>query len=124
METVRACEWNNWLSTTVHGQGFGALFRPERFNPDVSTHASIKEKARACITESFDMIEARLDGVHAVGGAYTAVDVYLFVFYRWANEGGWSMREDYPKFTALVEELVKNPAVGKALEAEDIQSTL
>lgn len=124
METIRAHEWMDWLAGTLHSQGFGAFFRPERFSSEASAHAGIQAKGRLCITECFDIIEGKLEGFHALGGAYTVVDVYLFVFYRWGNTFGWTMREAYPKFTALVEELVKRPAVENSLAAEGIKSTL
>lgn len=62
-------------------------------------------------------------GVWAVGGRFTAVDAYLYVFWRWgAGELGIDMEGRYPRWSRLVAELVKRDAVKKALEAEGIES--
>src|SRR5687767_6853213 len=31
LDSARVYEWMNWLSGTVHAQGFGAIWRPHRF---------------------------------------------------------------------------------------------
>jgi len=124
LDTVRVYEWMNWMSGTLHGGGFGHLFRPGRWSDDPAAFEGIKKKALECIRDCFDAIEGKLVGIHAVGGAFTAVDPYLFVWYRWGNSTGFEMKEKYPKYTALVENLVKRPAVKATLEAEDIGSTL
>ena len=124
METVRVYEWMNWLSGTVHGQGFGAILRPERYSVDASAKDGIKAKGREWITECYAMIQRKLDGLFAVGDALTAVDPYLFVFFRWGNDLGFEVKEKCPKYTALVKALVERPAVKATLEAEGIGSTL
>lgn len=124
LKTLRVYEWMNWLSGTLHGQGFGALFRPERYSDDPAALNGIRAQGRKHVEICFDEIEGRLNGIHAVGNAFTAVDPYLFVFYRWGNDVGFDMRGKYPKYTALVSNLVKRPAVRATLEAEDLQSTL
>jgi glutathione S-transferase len=59
-----------------------------------------------------------------VGDALTAVDPCLFVFYRWGSAAGFGMRERWPKYTKLIENLVERPTVKVTLEAENIRSTL
>jgi glutathione S-transferase len=124
LDTLRVYEWMNWISGTLHGQGFGALFRPERYSDDPAAFNGIQEKGRKHVGNCFDEIEGRLDGIHAVGGVFTAVDPYLFVFYRWGNDVGFDMKGKYPRYTALVLNLVKRPAVRATLKAENIQSAL
>jgi glutathione S-transferase len=62
--------------------------------------------------------------VYVVGDELTAVDPYLFVFYRWGNAAGFQMKERWPKYTKLIENLVERPAVKATLEAENIRPTL
>jgi len=126
IETAKVYEWMNRLSGTLHGGGFGHLFRPQRWTAtdDEAVFEGIKKKARVCIENCFERIEEKLVGVYAVGGQLTAVDPYLFVFYRWGNAAGFEMREMWPKYTKLIENLVERPAVKAALEAENIGSTL
>ena len=123
LETVRVYEWMNWLNGTVHGLAFKHVRRPMHFTTDPAGCEGITAKARELLVESFDMIESKLEGEHPVGDAYTAVDPYLFVFYRWGNELGYNMKK-YPKFTALVARVVERPAVKSTLEVEGIKSTL
>jgi glutathione S-transferase len=124
MDAARVYEWMYWLSGTLHGGGFGHLFRPQRFSDDPAAFDGIKAKAFECIKDCFDLIEEKLVGVYAVGGALTAVDPYLFVFYRWGNETGFEMKEKYTKYTALVSNLAQRPTVKATLDAENIGSTL
>ena len=108
----------------MHGTAFKLLFRPYFFSNDPATFDSIKAKGLERVKDSFNFIEERLDGIHAVGGAFTVVDLYFFVFYRWGNEVGLDMKEMYPRYTALIVNLVKRPAVKDTLEAEGIDSSL
>lgn len=124
LDAARVYEWMNWGSGTLHGGGFGHLFRPSRYSDDPGAFDGIKAKARECIKECFEHIEGNLTDVYAVGGALTAVDPYLFVFYRWGNVAGFEMKEKYPKYTALVSNLTQRDAVKASLEVEGISSTL
>jgi len=122
IEIVKSYEWLNWLSGTVHGQGFGGLFRPTRFSDVVSMHAAIRDKGWKTVQECFEVIETGLSAVHAVGKNFTVVDPYLYVFYRWGVDNGTDMAAQYPKYARLVVELMKRPAVLAVLEAEGISS--
>ena len=125
MDTVRVYEWLNWASGTLHSGAFGHIFRPERYSDDPASHEGIKAKGIEHVKEYFDFIEDKLVDIYAVGGAFTAVDAFLFVCYRWANGGsGYVSMDKYPKYTALVSNLVQRPAVKATLKAEDIKSTL
>ena len=127
LELVRAYEWLAWLSGTLHGQAFGGLFRAHRFSDDPGTYEAIRRKAKETVGECFGVIErdlpAATGGVdHAVGKGFTAVDAFLYVFWRWGMSLGMGMEEAYPRFTALVVELVKRRAVREALEREGVES--
>lgn len=120
-ECVRVLEWMNWLSGTLHGQGFGGLLRLVRYTDDSTMFDAIKTKSRASVVECFLTIEQKLSGLHAVGDRFTAVDPYLYVFYRWGDKHQMQV-EQYKKYTALVANLVKRPSVRAAVEEEGITS--
>lgn len=120
MARTRVHEWLAWLAGTVHGQGFGAVWRPERFSDDPGHHDGIRAKGRQAIATAFDSIEGRLAGPHAVDGTFTAVDAYLLVFYRWGNGVGFPMADTYPRYAALARHLVERPAATAALSSEGI----
>lgn len=125
LDSLRVYEWMNWLSGTLHAKSFGPLFRPHRFSDDSAAFEGIKAKAMESINDCFDLIEEKLTDVYAVGGAFTVVDPFLFVFYRWGNNAaGLEMKDRYPKYTALVSNLLQRTAVKTALEAENLELTL
>jgi glutathione S-transferase len=124
LETAAVYEWMNWLSGTLHGLGYGTVLRPQRYSDDPSTHEGIQAKGRESVRDSYGFIERKLAGVYAVGDAPTTVEPYLFVFYRWGNSMGFEMQKNYPKYTALIENLVQRPAVKATLKVENIDSTL
>ncbi|KAL5346224.1 hypothetical protein V496_05451 [Pseudogymnoascus sp. VKM F-4515 (FW-2607)] len=122
LEVVRAYEWMNWLSGVLHGQAFGGLFRSARYSDDPTTYASIKAKALLTVQECFTTIDQDLSSGYAVGSSFTAVDAYLYVFYRWGTSVGIDMKGKYPKYTNLVVNLVKRQSVQDALKVEGIES--
>ncbi|ATZ46572.1 Bcgst22 [Botrytis cinerea B05.10] len=124
METIKVYEWMNWLSGTLHAHAFGGLLRPERLSDEKEALPGIEKKGMRNAQNCFDMIEGKLNGFYAVGGAFTVVDSYLFVFYRWGEGYGLNMKSVYPKYTALVENLVNRPSMQKVLELEKSQAKL
>lgn len=124
MDIVRSYEWLNWLSGTLHGQAFGGLVRPHRYTDDPALYDAIKAKGWKNAVECFEKIESDLSGLHAVGDDFTAVDVFLYIFYRWANYGQDRVMDKYPKYTKLVLHLAKRSSVQEALEAEGVRSYL
>lgn len=124
LDRVRVYEWMNWLSGTLHGQGFAGLWRPQRFSDAPEAFASIQARGRRTIAECFDVIESRISGTYSTGGAFTAVDPYLLVFYRWGNGIGIDMSTIYPRYTSFAQGLVQRDSVAAALAAEGISVQL
>ncbi len=122
LDRVRVYEWMNWLSGTLHGQGFGGLWRPQRFSDDPEAFESIKARARKTISECFDVIERRISGPYSTGNGFTAVDPFLLVFYRWGNGIGIDMPNTCPSYTTLAQRLVQRDSVAAALAAEGIDA--
>lgn len=120
LQQVRVYEWMNWLSGTLHGQGFGGVFRPQRFSDRTEVFESIQAKGRQTVADCFSVIEGKLAGRHAVGDHFTAVDPYLLVFYRWGNAIGFDMSKSYPGYAQFAQQLVKRESVVGALAAEGL----
>lgn len=120
LEVVRSYEWFNWLSGTLHERGFGCFFSPNRVADDEIAFDSIRRESLAWIKRCYAEIENRLMGLHAVGNAFTAIDVFLYVIYRWGYLLKLDMRGIYPKYTQLVLEVVKRTDVLKTVEKEGI----
>lgn len=120
LDRVRAYEWMNWLSGTVHGQGFGGLWRPHRFSDDPKTFENIRDKARRTIADCFDTIDKRLSGAYSTGQNFTAVDAFLLVFYRWGNGINIDMAKAFPRYASFADALLQRPSVAAAIAAEGI----
>ena len=85
----------------------------------------VKAKALKCIGSCFDLIEEKLGGGRfAVGGALTAVDAFLFVFFWWGIGIGFEMEDSYPKYAKLVKGWMERAAVRDTLKAEGIEWSL
>ena len=120
LDRARVYEWMSWLSGTLHGQGFGGLWRPQRFSDDPEVFERIAGKGRRTISECFDFVESRLSNPYSTGDGFTAVDPYLLVFYRWGNGIGIDMPTAYPSYTTLAQKLVQRDSVAAALAAEGL----
>ncbi|KAF2849816.1 glutathione S-transferase [Plenodomus tracheiphilus IPT5] len=121
-DIVRSYEWFNFLSGEMHAQGYYALFRPQDFIDDKAAHDAIRQKSREKIARCYGIVEEKLKGVYAVGDAFSAADAYLLPFYRWGNANGFAMRQKYPKYTALMENLANRESVQSACEKEGINA--
>lgn len=122
LEVVRVYEWLNWISGTLHSQAFGGLFRPQRFCDHSSVHDLIRTKSATTAEECFKLIEDRLTGTFAIGNHFTAVDPFLYVFFRWGVIEGMIAEEKYPQFTKLAESITRRDSVKKVLGREQIPS--
>lgn len=121
LAAARSFEWFNWLSGTVHTMAFGQFWRMQRFVAEEQLFPAVKDKGRENILENFAFIEGQLAGRNwAVGNAYTAVDAYLLVFFRWGNRIGIDMRAGYPYWTAQAERVLERPAVQRVIQQEGI----
>ena len=121
LQFLRVCEWMNWLSGPLHAQVWGAFARPWRWTDDPAAEAGIREKCKRRVIERFDMIESKLpeDG-WSLGDNFTAVDAYLFPFFRWGGSRlGLDMQSKYPKWARLVAKVGELEAVKQVVETED-----
>ena len=89
---ARAIEVMEYVEGTIHGQGFGRIFKPAKFEPQDVVHgklgvgqSSVKDQGRAMVEQGFAILDAQL-GRHpyAVGERMTIADAALFYVERWA----------------------------------------
>lgn len=121
-QTAKAMQLLTWLSGTVHGTAFGALFRPARFTADETLHAGIKEGAHANLTSQFVELDDLCGSGWLTGDEFTAADSYAAVFYRWARGAKFDLTL-YPRWAALVGRVVERPSFIKAIEHEGLKAT-
>lgn len=119
VENIRTYEWLAYLSGTLHGLGFGALWRPQRFVEETELFPNVSKKGRRTIIECFETIEGKLSDIYAVGDSFTVTDAFLCVFWRWAKQRlGIDMKGTYPKFNALCENVMSRESAHAALAEE------
>ncbi|KIW14241.1 hypothetical protein PV08_07023 [Exophiala spinifera] len=130
LDKVRVLEWMNWLSGSVHGQAYGMILRPSRFADRESMHPGIREQGIKTLKNCFDQIESWLAkdqqervAVYALGDGqkFSAVDGYLYIFYRWAMGLKLEMQTKYPRYSALVRMLESRDTVKQTLQAEGLE---
>ncbi len=105
-----------WCASGIHPT-FSRLFGPQRFSDLPEAKDNVTALARADVAKLFTHIEGRLAGKDHVLGAYSAVDNYLFVFWKWAKGLGLDLAA-YPNYAAHFERMSSRPAVQRALARE------
>ncbi|KAK1766012.1 glutathione S-transferase [Phialemonium atrogriseum] len=121
---ARVAEWLAWLSGSLHGQGFGMLWRAGRFTDDEGAHEGVRTKGREFIDGCFRRIEERLRGREfAVGEGLTVVDFNLYVFWTWGIEIGVQMAELYPSYADLMRRVESIEAVRTVVKTEGLKLT-
>jgi len=115
---TRFQEWQSWLASSVH-IAFAQIWRGERFADDEAARASVGACGRRTVRSFFAEIDAKLaDRDHALD-AYSALDPYLMVFYRWGHRIGEPM-EGYRAFERLARAVAARPAAQRAMAREGV----
>jgi glutathione S-transferase len=119
-EEARVFEWLAWLTNTMH-IAYACLWRPERFSADPAARRAIADEATARIKQLNWIVERRLAGRDfAAGTAYSVADLFLLVFFRWANRIGVAASREHPAWTAWARRIEDRPAVSRVLHREGI----
>ena len=120
-EEQRALSLMDYAVGTIHGQAFGRVFMPERFEPQDPVHqtlglgqASVKKQGRQMIEEAFAIVDAQLAGREwAAGDAFGIADAALFYVERWAPEADVELPTNV---AAHLERVKARPAVRKVMQ--------
>jgi glutathione S-transferase len=93
---ARITELIGFVEGTIHGQGYGRIFRPDQFEPQDAVHqavpigrGSVRAQGVGIVEQGFAILNAQLDGRHfAVGDEFSIADAALFYVERWAPQNG------------------------------------
>lgn len=128
LEQATILSWLSFLSGSIHGQGFGALWRPARYidgetlpGGDEAVQATGKQN----ILKYYGQVESRLGesgwAVRRERNEPTGVDWYLYLFFRWGRDVEIKMDvETYPRWTRLAKAVEGRPATRKVLDVEGL----
>ena len=123
-QLARTMEWLSWLSSAVHAQHVGMIWRAGRFSDDAAAQATVTAKGKLHIAKSFATIDAKLAGkTWAVDEQFGVVDAFLVVFYRWGNRMGIDMAAQHPAWAAHTARMLARASVQKTMAAEGIAIT-
>ncbi len=117
---ARCNELLGWFSSTVH-ISFAQVWRASRFTRDEAVHPAIIAGGRENLDQHFAEIEQLCGDGWLVGNQFTAADSYVLTFFRWGRRIEFDMSR-YPRWAALCERLLAEPAVGRALQREGLDA--
>jgi glutathione S-transferase len=120
---ARAISLMNFLASTVHIR-FACIWHPERFTPIKKGYSDMELSARANLLRDFAIVESRLPNTGWVGcERFSLADMNLLPLYRWGWRVGLHM-EQFARYTRLVDEASRRPAVQRVLYREGLASLL
>jgi glutathione S-transferase len=119
LQRVRCQEWLAFLNADVH-KAFSPLFGLTAFVDSETAQQELKEHAEKNVKKFLSLVDKWLEGKQfALGEDFSIVDPYLLVLYQWANQLGFSPTQ-WTHYTTVVQEILKRPAVQRALATERI----
>ena len=112
-------KWMVLISNALQTQ-FRAWFYAHEFVDDPAYVDSVKAATASRIGKTFNLISAHLAAnTWLMGDAFSAADLYLFMFIRWGRALPKPPRLD-PVLAAYAERVTARPAVQEALKVEGI----
>ena len=119
-EEFRALSITDYTVGTVHGQGFGRIFMPGKFEPQDPVHqglglgqGSVKRQGETMVGEAFAILDKELAGRDWVaGGRFGVADAALFYVTRWAPQVGVELP---PNLAAHLRRTKARPAVRRVM---------
>ncbi len=119
-DQVRAVEIMDYAVGTLHGQGFGRVFLPAKYEPKDLLHkaglgqSSTKAEGLAMVRQDFAILDAQMaDRSYAGGPGFSIADAALFYCERWAPQVGVALP---PNIAAHYDRMVARPSVRRALD--------
>ncbi len=120
-EEQRGLSLLDYTVGTIHGQAFGRVFMPERFEPQDPVHqtlglgqGSVKKQGKQMIEEAFAIVDRQLAGREwAAGDRFGIADAALFYVERWAPEAGITLPGNVAAHLARVK---ARPAVARVMQ--------
>ena len=119
--TARCNELLGWFASSVH-ISFATIWRGSRFTSDESVWPALQQGGRSALEKHFAEIEALCGDGWLVGDQFTAADSYAAIFYRWGRRIEMDMAP-YPRWAALVGQVIDRPAAQRVLEREGWKRT-
>jgi glutathione S-transferase len=114
---ARALEAMDYVVGTMHGQGFGRMFRPAAFTPSEADHDKVKAQGRELFEKGLRLMDEQLTGKEYLLGEFGVADAALFYVEFWAARMGIDLP---PNCAAHFARMTARPAVRRAMEKEGL----
>jgi glutathione S-transferase len=111
----RALEAMEYVTATVHMQGYTRINRPARFTPTAADEERVKEQGAEMVQKGLHILERSLGDKQWVAGDYSVADAALFYVELWADQRGRSLPANEAAHLARMKE---RPAVQRVLRKE------
>jgi glutathione S-transferase len=118
---ARMTEVLEYVEGTIHGQGFGRIFKPSAFEPQDPVHtklglgqSSVKAQGKEMLEKAFAILDGQLARrSFAAGSTFTIADAALFYVERWAPQQDIDLP---PNLQRHFEMMLARPTVRKVRE--------
>jgi glutathione S-transferase len=114
---ARALEAMDHVVGTIHGQGFGRMFRPAAFAPSEADHERVKAQGRETFEKGLRLMDEQLAGKEYLLGDFSVADAALFYVELWAGRLGVDLPANCAAHFARMK---ARPAVQRVLEKEGL----
>ena len=114
---ARTLEALDYIVGTIHGQGFGRIFRPIQFTPREADNDTVKAQGRQIFVDGIRLMDERLTGKEYLLGEFSIADAALFYVEFWAGVVGIELP---PACAAHFARMKARPAVRRAMEQEGL----
>jgi glutathione S-transferase len=114
---ARNWEMVEYVTATMHMQGYARMVRPYNFAPSESDHGTVRERGEEIFTKGFAIIESKLQDHHVWGPDLTIGDTALFYVSRWAVAKAYELP---PKVAAHFAWMCDRPSVIRAMTTEGL----
>jgi glutathione S-transferase len=116
---AKALSLIGFFAASVH-PAHAHVGRPERYTPDTSAHASIKETGLKTFHNHLKQIDGMLSGREWFADEFSVLDPYGLVFYTWGVRRELPMGE-LKNYTGFKDRMMQRPAVAKVIAEEKVK---
>ncbi len=115
---TRALEAMEYVTATVHMQGFSRLLHPERFAPGEADVERVVARGREIVAAGFQAFDQALADKEYLLGAFSIADAALFFVEFWGvRRLGMTLPSN---LAAHFDRILARPAVGRVLQREGL----
>ncbi len=115
---TRALEAMEYVTATVHMQGFSRLLHPERFAPGEADVERVVARGREIVAAGFQAFDQALADKEYLLGAFSIADAALFFVQFWGvRRLGMTLPSN---LAAHFDRILARPAVGRVLQREGL----